>query len=67
MVEVKPLDALVYNQKKVDIKDVIAPPYDVITNEEQQKSKDDLLQFSLFGNDEVVSSKQEKDSYTMKE
>ena len=40
MVEVKPLDALVYNQKKVDIKDVIAPPYDVITNEEQQKLYD---------------------------
>ena len=46
---------------------VSVPLEDLLTNEEQQKSKDDLLQFSLFGNDEVVSSKQEKDSYTMKE
>ena len=37
MVDVKPLNAIVYNQNKVDIKDVIAPPYDVITNEEQQR------------------------------
>ncbi len=37
MVEVQPLDAVVYNQEKVDINKVIAPPYDVITNEEQQK------------------------------
>jgi len=37
MVDVKPLNAIVYNQDKVNIKDVIAPPYDVITNEEQAK------------------------------
>ncbi len=37
MVDVRPLDAIVYNQEKVDINSVIAPPYDVITNEEQQK------------------------------
>ena len=30
MVEVKPLNAIYYNQNKVGIKDVIAPPYDVI-------------------------------------
>lgn len=30
MVEVKPLNAIVYNQKKVEMDDVIAPPYDVI-------------------------------------
>lgn len=35
MVEIQPLKALVYNQEKVDINDVVAPPYDVITNEEQ--------------------------------
>ncbi len=40
MVDVKPLEALVYNQNKVDIKDVIAPPYDVITSEEQQRLYD---------------------------
>ncbi len=37
MVDVQPLNAIVYNQEKVDINSVIAPPYDVITNEEQQK------------------------------
>ena len=37
MVDVKPLNAIVYNQNKVDIKDVIAPPYDVITT---KSSKD---------------------------
>lgn len=37
MVDVQPLNAIVYNQEKVDINNVIAPPYDVITNEEQQK------------------------------
>ena len=31
-IEVKPLNALVYNQQKVDMKDVIAPPYDVISS-----------------------------------
>ncbi len=37
MVEVRPLDGIVYNQAKVKINDCFAPPYDVITNEEQQK------------------------------
>lgn len=37
MVDVRPLNAIVYNQKKVNINDCVAPPYDVITNEEQQK------------------------------
>lgn len=37
MVDVKPLDAIVYNQEKVDIKDVIAPPYDVILQDEQTR------------------------------
>ncbi len=37
MVEVRPLDGIVYNQAKVKINDCFAPPYYVITNEEQQK------------------------------
>ena len=28
--EVLPINAIVYNQNKINIKDVIAPPYDVI-------------------------------------
>lgn len=46
---------------------VSVPLEDLLANEEKQVSKDDLLQFSLFGSDEVVSTKQEEDSYTMKE
>lgn len=37
MVEVQPLNAIIYNQQKIDIKDVIAPPYDVITKDEQKR------------------------------
>lgn len=33
MVDVKPLEAIVYNQEKVAISDVVAPPYDVISSE----------------------------------
>ena len=32
-IEVRPIDAIVYNQDKVKMKDVIAPPYDVISDE----------------------------------
>ncbi len=31
-IEIKPLNAIVYNQEKVNITDVIAPPYDVISD-----------------------------------
>lgn len=33
MADVKPLKAIVYNQNKVNMTDVIAPPYDVISDE----------------------------------
>lgn len=33
MVEIRPLNAIVYNQEVVDINKVIAPPYDVITSD----------------------------------
>ncbi len=32
-IEVKPLSAIVYNQEKVNMEDVIAPPYDVISDQ----------------------------------
>lgn len=35
MVKVAPIEGIVYNQQKVNISDVIAPPYDVISSEEQ--------------------------------
>lgn len=37
MVEVKPLNAIVYNQGKVDMNDVIAPPYDVILDDYREE------------------------------
>lgn len=37
MVDVKPLNAIVYNQDKVSMKDVIAPPYDVISSEYREE------------------------------
>jgi len=36
MVKVAPLKGIVYNLDKVNISDVIAPPYDVISSEEQE-------------------------------
>lgn len=35
--EIKPLNAIVYNQDKVKMEDVIAPPYDVIVKEYQEE------------------------------
>ncbi len=35
--ELKPINAIIYNQDKVDVKDVIAPPYDVITSAYQDE------------------------------
>lgn len=37
MVKVKPLNAIVYNQEKVDMNDVIAPPYDVILDDYREE------------------------------
>ena len=37
MVEVKPLNAIVYNQEKVNMDDVIAPPYDVILDDYREE------------------------------
>lgn len=35
--EIKPLNGIVYNQDKVRMQDVVAPPYDVITKDYQEK------------------------------
>lgn len=37
MVEVKPLNAIVYNQEKIKMNDVIAPPYDVILDDYREE------------------------------
>ena len=43
-IEVKPLNAIVYNQDKVNMTDVIAPPYDVISDE----YRDELEKRSVY-------------------
>jgi len=50
--EVKPLNAIIYNQKKVDIKDVIAPPYDVIS----EKYRDELYERSAYNITRLILS-----------
>lgn len=37
MVEIRPLKAIVYNQEKVGMKDVVAPPYDVILDDYREE------------------------------
>ena len=43
-IEVKPLNAIVYNQDKVNMTDVIAPPYDVISDD----YRDELEKRSVY-------------------
>lgn len=57
MVEVKPLNAIVYNQEKVDMKDVIAPPYDVISDD----YRDELYDRSLYNIVRLILAKGSKD------
>lgn len=54
-IEVKPLNAIVYNQEKVNIKDVIAPPYDVIS----EKYRDELYERSPYNIARLILSSAE--------
>lgn len=47
--------------------DAISVPLEDLLASDERDEEDDLLQFSLFGDDEVVSSETIKDSYTIKE
>ena len=53
--EVLPIEAIVYNDKKVDLKDVIAPPYDVIDAAYQ----DELYKRSQYNIVRLILSKEE--------
>ena len=53
--EVLPIEAIVYNDKKVDLKDVIAPPYDVIDATYQ----DELYKRSQYNIVRLILSKEE--------
>ncbi len=57
--KILPVNALVYNQEKVSINDVIAPPYDVIDNE----YRENLYKKSLYNIVRLILSK-EKDPYS---
>jgi len=57
MVDVKPLNAIVYNQEKVNMNDVIAPPYDVILKEYQ----DELYKRSDYNIVKLILAKGSKD------
>lgn len=54
-IEVKPLNALVYNQEKVNMKDVIAPPYDVISS----SYRDELYERSPYNITRLILSNAE--------
>lgn len=53
--EILPIEALVYNQDKVNMQDVIAPPYDVIDSKYQQ----DLYKRSEYNIVRLILSKEE--------
>jgi len=53
--EVLPLNAIVYNQNKVDMKDVVAPPYDVI----DEKYQDELYARSEYNCIRLILNKSE--------
>lgn len=57
MVEVKPLNAIVYNQGKVDMDDVIAPPYDVILDD----YREELYKRSPYNIVKLILAKGSKD------
>ena len=53
--EVLPLNAIVYNQDKVNLDDVIAPPYDVI----DEKYQDELYKRNEFNIVRLILTKGE--------
>ena len=57
MVEVRPLNAIVYNQEKVNMNDVIAPPYDVILDD----YREELYQRSEYNIVKLILAKGSKD------
>lgn len=57
MVEVKPLNAIVYNQEKVKMEDVIAPPYDVILDD----YREELYKRSNYNIVKLILAKGSKD------
>ena len=57
MVEVRPLNAIVYNQEKIEMNDVIAPPYDVILDD----YREELYKRSPYNIVKLILAKGSKD------
>lgn len=54
-IELKPLNAIIYNNEQVKMEDVIAPPYDVIS----KKYRDELYERSTFNITRLILSRAE--------
>lgn len=60
-------EVIAYDSENEADEIVRVPLEELLSNEENGEMSEDLLQFSLFGNDEVVSTEKSEASYTIKE
>ncbi len=59
---------IAYDDEEIDESEVVRVPLEeLLSSDEQSEQSDDLLQFSLFGDDEAISTEKTTDSYTIKE
>lgn len=69
--DVRPLDAIIYNTEKVELKDVIAPPYDVITDDYREKlfekSPENIVKLILPQGDADVSNPENRYEHAHKD
>lgn len=63
----EPIEEVIEFDSDSDEEIVRVPLEELLSNEESAELNDDLLQFSLFGDDEVVSTEKSEASYTIKE
>lgn len=60
-------EAIAFDSDSDEDEIVRVPLEELLSNDENDELSDDLLQFSLFGDDEVVSTETSEASYTIKE
>lgn len=59
---------IAYDDEEIDETEVIRVPLEeLLSNDEHPETADDLRQFSLFGDEEVISTEESSESYTIKE
>lgn len=63
----EPIEEVIEFDSDSDEEIVRVPLEELLSNEENAELNDDMLQFSLFGDDEVVSTEKSEASYTIKE